>query len=305
MKEHQLPSTVPVPVGDSPSAASRSIMVDITLVIPDPEQPRKYFNPEKQRDLERSIKANGVIQPVLIRIIPGQKEMILVAGERRYRAALNVGLQQIPALVCDGDPREISLTENIQREDLLPLEKAESLQKLINEYGYTYEKLGAALSLSKSTIAEILSINRLPDKIKSSIRSSDAGKYPQRLLVAIAKADSPRTMIRLFEKYEKNILNSDQIRKQVRKQKHPPQERLSVTATDTLDIINKISDFKNYIVQNITKQNYEQVQESLDQLYDVLCNMIAGDDFKPSQVIEPPTKEIIQALRGATLLKKT
>ena len=107
--------------------------VDIELIKPNPHQPRKFFDPDSLAELAQSIKEKGVLQPVIIRK-DKTGQIHLVAGERRLRAAKNAGLEKIPAILTSGNPMEISLIENLQRDNLRPIEEAEALGRMMEEY---------------------------------------------------------------------------------------------------------------------------------------------------------------------------
>ena len=188
--------------------------VDIDLIAPDPDQPRKYFDESALEELSQSIKQKGVLQPVIIRRTDNG-EIILVAGERRLKAAQMAGLTQIPAIITKGNPLEISIIENLQRENLTPIEEAEALSRMIAEHDYTQEKLAFVIGKAKSTISEALSLNRLPAEIKDEVRRAE--QYPRRLLVEIAKQDTPAAMLKLFTLAKEGQLKSEAVRDIARK----------------------------------------------------------------------------------------
>jgi len=189
-------------------------LVDIDLVLTSPDQPRKYFNPDTLTELSNSIKEKGVLQPIVIRKT-NNDEIFLVAGERRLKAAKMAGLEKIPAVLTNGNPAEIALIENLQREDLKPIETAEALKKMIDEYGYTHERLAAVIGKARSTVTEMLSLIRLPDEIKETSRQEEG--FSRRLLTEVAKQDTPEEMINLFEQVKEQNLKSDQVREVTRK----------------------------------------------------------------------------------------
>jgi len=205
----------------------------IDLIHCDPNQPRQYFDPETLSELSASIKASGILQPLLVRIGEGDK-IWLVAGERRYRAAGKAGLKQIPVIVTSGNPSEIALIENIQRENLKPIEEAEALDRMIKDYSYTHEQLAKVIGKARSTITETLSLNKLPDKIKDECRRAD--NFPRRLLVEIAKQDSSEKMLELFSTIKENDLTSTDVRKISRKKKKHEKPKSA-----TLLMINRVN----------------------------------------------------------------
>jgi ParB family chromosome partitioning protein len=133
-------------------------------------QPRKNFGDEDLQELAESIKAQGVLQPLLVRKRDSGYE--LVAGERRLRAAIKAGLEKVPVVVksvSDAEMLEISIVENIQREDLNPIEEAEAYHRLINEFDLTQDQAAARVGKSRSAVANFLRLRNLPQEIKDSI----------------------------------------------------------------------------------------------------------------------------------------
>jgi len=185
--------------------------VNIDDIEPNPDQPRKHFNKDRLQELAQSIKERGVLQPVIIEKGKG-KTWMLAAGERRFRAAKLAGLNKIPAIITTkGDPAVVAIIENVQREDLNPIEEAEGYGRLVSEYNYTQKDLVEKIGKSKTRISSSLSLNKLPEEIKKEARTSS--NYPRRLLEEIAKLKTPEEMIRLFKTVKDRSLKSDQVRK--------------------------------------------------------------------------------------------
>ena len=200
--------------------------IDIELITPDPNQPRQFFNQESLAELGESIKQKGVLQPVIVRK-DKENKIWLVAGERRFRAAKIAGLEKIPAILTTGNPAEISLIENIQRENLNPVEEAEAMARMIKEYSYTQEKLALVLGKARTTITQTLSLNKLPDDIKKECPHED---IPKRVLIEIARKETPVEMIDLYKKYKAGLLKSDEVQKAVRKREKKSSRTLAVIA---------------------------------------------------------------------------
>jgi ParB family chromosome partitioning protein len=169
----------------------------IEAIKPNPGQPRKYFNETALKELSESIKSKGILQPIVVQF-DLDNNAILVAGERRYRASLMAGLKTIPGIVTTGDPDEIALIENIQREDLKPIEEAEGYARLMKKHDYTQEQLAKVVGKGRTTITETLSLNNLPDKLKKECLRVD---IPKRVLIEIARKKSAAKMVELFEQY--------------------------------------------------------------------------------------------------------
>ena len=147
--------------------------IPIELIHANPEQPRRHFAAAELSELEQSIRDKGVLQPILVRPSPRTRnEYEIVAGERRWRAAQQAGLTAIPALVrtLDDDRAfEIAIVENVQREDLNPLEEAQGYSVLINRFGHTQDQVAQAVGKSRSHIANILRLNQLAEGVRDHV----------------------------------------------------------------------------------------------------------------------------------------
>ncbi len=188
--------------------------IPLAILKTDPNQPRKYFAHNALTELKETIRAHGVLQPVLF-TTSTDNDLILITGERRYRAAKLAGLITIPAIYKNHPSLEIAIIENIVRENLSPVEEAEAIQRLIDENICSQRDLPSKLGKAKSTISEILSLNRLPEDIKDECRSNNL--TPRGILVEIAKKRKPQNMAILYQKYKERGLTRGEIRKVSRK----------------------------------------------------------------------------------------
>jgi ParB family chromosome partitioning protein len=196
------------------------------LLLRDANQPRKHFDPDALNELADSIKRHGVLEPVLFRV-DDKGNLVLISGERRWRAAKQAKLAVIPAIYTEGPPAEIALVENLLRENLTPVEEAEALLRMVDEFGYTQQQLADALGKGRSTIAEVLSIARLPALIRDECREDP--KCPRRVLIEIAKQKkTPKGMLSLFRKYQAQGMTSDQVRKETRTKRAPVDKSLRI-----------------------------------------------------------------------------
>jgi ParB family transcriptional regulator, chromosome partitioning protein len=142
--------------------------IDIDRIVPNTQQPRKHFNEESLNELADSIRAHGVIQPIVVQALPDNLYQ-LIAGERRWRAAQRAGLMKLPAVVRESSADsslEIALIENLQREDLNPIEEAQAYEKLIVEFGLTQEEVARRVAKSRVTITNMLRLLRLPPEVQ-------------------------------------------------------------------------------------------------------------------------------------------
>ena len=164
------------------------LTLKIDRIIANSNQPRKYFNKEKMSELKESIKKSGLLQPITVRKISGGKYEI-IAGERRYRACRELGMENIPAIeINTGDARgyELSVLENIQREDLNPIEEAESYLMLMEVYGYTQEKLSEKLGKNRSSLSNKIRILKLPGNVKELVKKRELSYGHARTLLALS-----------------------------------------------------------------------------------------------------------------------
>ncbi len=158
-------------------------------IAPDPEQPRKSFDEESLEELAASIKAQGLLQPVLVRPGPSGAGYLLIAGERRWRASGKAGLHEIPALIMavdDAKTAELALIENLQRRDLNPMEEADAFARLRDMYGAKPQEIGDAVGKSRSHVANMLRLTTLPDQVRAHVMAGDLSMGHARALLAAA-----------------------------------------------------------------------------------------------------------------------
>jgi ParB family chromosome partitioning protein len=170
-----------------PDRAEDIIAIDVDRIIPGEQQPRKVFKDTALKELAASIKEKGVLQPIIVsRTEDGTFR--LIAGERRWRAASMAGLKKIPAMVKDvssADSLEIALIENIQREDLNPLEMAEAFHRLIKDFNLSQEELSVRVGKERATVANYLRLLKLPDEIKSFVNDGTLTMGHARAILSI------------------------------------------------------------------------------------------------------------------------
>ncbi len=163
--------------------------VSVEQIDPNPFQPRRAFSADKLKELADSIRASGVVQPVLLRRSGSRYQ--LIAGERRWRAAREAGLEAIPAVVReigDRDALELALTENLLREDLNPLEAAHGYSALQNKHGLSHEEIAERLGLDRSTVTNTLRLLRLPAEVQQMVAESQISAGHARALLALDSA---------------------------------------------------------------------------------------------------------------------
>lgn len=178
-------------------------IVPLANLKPNPDQPRKTFSEESIEELANSIKRHGLIQPIIAEPA-GEDQYIIIAGERRYRAAIKAGLTEVPVILrpVSAEKRlELSLIENIQREDLNAVEIALAYQSLIEEYNLSQEELSDRVGKNRATVANFLRLLKLPAQIQVALKNREVDMGHARALLAL---DNPKAQIALFEEIKKH-----------------------------------------------------------------------------------------------------
>lgn len=192
--------------------------INTEQVEPNPYQPRKRFNQEKLDELVKSIKTQGIIQPIIV-ARGGDGKYQIVVGERRWRAAKQLKMAKIPAIVKVMDKKdmmEAALIENIQREDLNPLEQAEAFKRLMDEFKYTQEELSEIVGKSRSGVANMLRLLRLSDEMKEALRD---GKITEGHGRALLSVETEKERVKLFRKMLQEKVTVRKAEKESKKKK--------------------------------------------------------------------------------------
>lgn len=188
-------------VKDKPDSLSQHL-VGVDEIFPNPNQPRRKFEKASLQDLAASIREKGVLQAVLVQKVPGGYE--LVAGERRLRAARLAGLEKIPVQVRklqEEETLELALIENIQREDLNPLEEAQAYRDLQEKYGYTQQEVAKKVGKDRATVANALRLLNLPEFVRSELlEGSISAGHARALLSLVSERDVRKMLGRILEK---------------------------------------------------------------------------------------------------------
>lgn len=188
-------------------------MVALASIEPDPKQPRTTMG--DLSELTNSVQDKGILEPILVR--PAAEESsatyVIISGERRFRAAMAAGLDEVPVIemvVDEDEALEIALVENLQRKDLTPFEEAEGYKALANRFGYTHERISSAVGKSRTVITESLALLRIPPKVREAAQALEI--HTKSLLLEVLKAESEDEMIELLEEVSRRGLNRDDLR---------------------------------------------------------------------------------------------
>ena len=225
------PRATPAPTAEPlPSPADAVIQVPIDLIDPNPVQPREIFQPDRLHELAQSIVANGIIQPLVLR--RRHERYQLIAGERRWRAARMAGLDTVPALIHEvQDDRllEVSLIENIQREDLNPIEAAHAFDRLSREFKLTHEEIARRTGKDRATITNILRLLRLPEQVQHLLAERKISMGHARALLGLPTEEAQRE---LAQRAAAHGLSVRQVENLVQRSLQPPPAPQPAAAAD-------------------------------------------------------------------------
>src|SRR5258707_303274 len=241
-------------------------LIPIELVDPNPNQPRQVMG--DLSELIASIGEKGILEPLLVR--PRGERFQIVAGERRYQAAVQVGLRELPVIVRDVDDSEVielALIENLQRKDLTPFEEAEALEGLASTCGYTHEDLARRLGKSRTSVTESLALMAMPEEVRNLCRLADISS--KSLLLQVVRQERPEKMTRLIEKItSQGGTTRQQLREAVAKPKagrpkqfvfayRPPTKAFNLKLRFTKSRVNRdeIIDALEAIIKELRKAN--------------------------------------------------
>lgn len=188
-------------------------------LVPQQGQPRQHFRQEALEELAASIREHGLLEPLVVRRVPGKDQFEIIAGERRWRASQRAGLREVLVVVHDVSPAaafELALIENIQREDLDPIEFAEALDRLVREGGYTQESVAQRVGKDRSTVANALRLLKLPPEVRHQVVEGQLSEGHARALLG---APDVRTIQRLAEKVVRGHLSVRQTEALVRSER--------------------------------------------------------------------------------------
>lgn len=260
-------------------------ILKLALIDPKSDQPRKSFDSHSLAELSESIKENGVLQPIIVREY-GDGRYQIIAGERRFRASKLAELTEIPAIIMNKDDRasqEIALIENIQREDLNPIEEALALRSLAEDYDLTQEELSAKIGRSRSAVANSVRLLDLPDEILALIANGELSAGHGRTLLAVRNTDD---MIALAKRVAEEGISvrrlEEEVKKANRKKPKPEEEENSP------EIVNYYREMELRLLSHLGRQAkisekgrkktltlFYEDNEDLDELLKTIC----GEDF--------------------------
>ena len=258
-----------------------STELKITDIEPNLEQPRKHFDEEKIEELTKSIKENGIIQPIVVSKTNNTYKII--AGERRWRAARNAGLKTVPVFIKDeiDDKKllELALIENLQRQDLNPIEEANAYKVLIDEYNMTQEQVAEVIGKSRPAIANSVRLLNLDDRVKDMIVSGRISEAHARAIVPISSLDKQYELALLIEKKGLTVREIEMLMRQKKKSKKP--EKIEDIFTKNIEdnmkeylgtkvkLISKSKDKGKIVIEYFSNDDLDRIMEvmGMDKIY--------------------------------------
>ena len=273
---------------ETPESKENKITVlKLSLVDPKSDQPRKYFDKEALEDLANSIVENGLLQPIVVREY-GDGRYQIIAGERRFRACKLAGLSEIPAIVLDRSDKsvaELSLIENIQREDLNPIEEAMGYKTLAEQYGMTQEEISLSVGKSRSAIANSMRLMDLPEPIITMVAAGELSAGHARTLLGVKDVEDMLVLAQIAAEEGMSVRRLEEEVKRINKKKPKKEEEDTDETTPLVDYNREIElRIQRHLgrkakIQDKGKKKtltlFYEDNEDLDELLKLLC----GADF--------------------------
>lgn len=268
-------------IGDFPEEPERGAVTKLPLqkVEPNPDQPRRTFDEEELQALADSIAAHGILQPLAVRASGGGFYQI-IAGERRWRAARMAGLSEVPVVVLEADDRtvmELALVENLQRQDLNPMEEAEGYQRLMKEYGLTQEEAAARVGKSRPAVANALRLLLLPEEVRSLVEDGTISAGHARAILSLPAARLQKAAAQKIVALRLSVRQAEAMCKRMLQEEEKPEPKPAPLTVDYVaeceKSLTRRLDRKVRIVNGKRKGRFELEfygQEDLQRLYDAL-----------------------------------
>ena len=231
-----IPSRPAAPAPAAPAAPSAGFAeVPLEQISPNPYQPRRTFNDAGIEELSRSVREHGIIQPLVVTKL-GDNKYRLIAGERRFRAAQKAGLATVPVVIketmADTDILQVALIENIQREDLNPIEEAYAYHQLHEEFGLTQEEISKRVGKERSTVANFLRLLRLPDPVKKLLAAGQLSMGHARAILAVDSAKKQQQLAERVVKRNLNVRQTEMLAAESSPKAVPPEKEKDIFTRD-------------------------------------------------------------------------
>ena len=231
----------PTPVGVNEQVQ----LLPIASISPNPQQPRKIFEEDQLEDLATSIKQHGIIQPLIVIAAEGVDRYTLIAGERRLRAAKLAGLKDVPAIVRTASQQEqleFAIIENVQREDLNPIERARAYQSLADQFSLTHEDIAQRVGKSRATVTNTLRLLNLPVVVQQTLQSGEISEGHARSLLALPSARAMEAALDSILSLGLNVRQTELLVSKL-SGKAPTSKKLTTRSAEAEDLENRLRQF--------------------------------------------------------------
>ncbi len=232
-----------IPTGSVNLSAEGVQSIPIAQILPNPSQPRVEINDEKLEELANSIREHGILQPLVLTKESNQDFYVLIAGERRVRAAKIAGLQAVPAIVRQASEQErleLALIENIQRENLTPLESAEAYQRLNDEFGLSHEQIADRMGKSRVAVTNTIRLLKLPEAVRKAIASGEISEGHGRALLSLTSDRAQLAALQTILSHGLNVRQTEELVRKLGGEKPAAPSAKPVKDTEVKEIENKL-----------------------------------------------------------------
>ncbi len=203
-----------IPTEIASAASEGAQQIPISQILPNPSQPRGEMDDEKLNELAASIREHGVLQPLILTKEPDQEFYVLIAGERRLRASKLAGLESVPAIIRqanDQERLELALIENIQRENLTPLESAEAYQLLNDQFGLSHDQIAERVGKSRVAVTNTIRLLKLPDAIRKALKDGEISEGHGRALLSLASDKAQLAVLQTILAHGLNVRQTEEL----------------------------------------------------------------------------------------------
>lgn len=217
-----------IPAGENPIVESGVRQISVGNIMTNPRQPRTQINPSDLEELAGSIREHGILQPLIVRLDSASDRYVLIAGERRWRAAQLAGLEKVPVIIReagDQEQLELALIENVQRADLSALETAEAYRQLTEEFDMSQEDIAQRVGKSRVAISNTLRLLKLPDRVQTALAEGKITEGHARALLALSSSQAQIAAMETIIKHELNVRQTEELVRKLSGQRpaRPPQ----------------------------------------------------------------------------------
>lgn len=222
-----------IPGDDQPIADGTALQIPVEKIIPNPHQPRSQMDESELQDLAASIRQHGILQPLIVTHEAGAEQYVLIAGERRLRAAQLIGLETVPVVIreaSDIQRLELALIENVQRADLGALEKAEAYRQLSDEFGLSHEEIGMQVGKSREAITNTLRLLKLPETVRAALSAGQISEGHARALLRLNTHQAQIAALQTILRFSLNVRQAEELVKKLLGEKTPAPVKKSPAA---------------------------------------------------------------------------